>query len=230
MKTYDEKYKQALELVKELEKFGAKRLTGTAKQKKWAEVIRYEFITEECSGYKKEILAMYGIANTAKFWINARKFLNADQLFLILREQEEASEEAKKAAELLKQKNKETKNLVKFYGGKALVGEAKDRQKAEKLRQDFLKSDRTTDEEKQELLVCSEFVNDAEFWINNKSIDSSNVKNIINKLQGFDVLLEKLSSALSEKGLTENKIAALSEIRNYLSTCDFYFKSPYKRP
>lgn len=51
---------------------GAKSLTGTAKQKNWAEKIRADFIEVVTSDDVATMIANSQVASTAKFWIETR--------------------------------------------------------------------------------------------------------------------------------------------------------------
>jgi hypothetical protein len=74
----DTKHKQALTKAKESRKlakfYGGKALTGSAKQKKWAEDIRQTVLESSALSdeQKTELIKLGGFTNTAKFWINNR--------------------------------------------------------------------------------------------------------------------------------------------------------------
>ncbi len=59
--------------------FGGKALAGSAKQKEWAEKIRYEVLTK-CDDEQATILCSLAITGKASFWINFRNE-NVEQLF-----------------------------------------------------------------------------------------------------------------------------------------------------
>lgn len=61
--------------------YGAKALTGTAKQKEWGEKLRYEVLTSDLLSdeQKSELLSLEGVTKTAAFWINNRS-LKTDSL------------------------------------------------------------------------------------------------------------------------------------------------------
>jgi hypothetical protein len=72
------KNNQALAKAKESRKlakfYGGKALTGSAKQKKWAEDIRQTVLESDALSdeQKTELVKLGGFTNTAKFWINNR--------------------------------------------------------------------------------------------------------------------------------------------------------------
>ena len=72
----DTKHNQALAKAKESRKlakfYGGKALTGSAKQKKWAEDIRQTVLESDALSdeQKTELVKLGGFTNTAKFWIN----------------------------------------------------------------------------------------------------------------------------------------------------------------
>lgn len=55
--------------------YGAKALTGSAKQKEWAERIRFDILTSDCLSdeQKADLLYLEGVVNTSRFWISNRK-------------------------------------------------------------------------------------------------------------------------------------------------------------
>lgn len=73
-----EKHKKALAAAKESRKlakfYGGKALTGSAKQKKWAESIREDVLcsNELTDEQKTELINLGSFLNTSKFWINNR--------------------------------------------------------------------------------------------------------------------------------------------------------------
>lgn len=71
---------------------------------------------------------------------------------------------------------KEYRDIAKFYGGKALTGTAKQKEWAEKLRADVLKSDALSDEQKAELIALQGMLKTAKFWIDNRHISASEFK------------------------------------------------------
>lgn len=72
----DTKHSKALAKAKESRKlakfYGGKALTGSAKQKKWAEDIRQTVLELDALSdeQKTELVKLGGFTNTAKFWIN----------------------------------------------------------------------------------------------------------------------------------------------------------------
>lgn len=72
------KHSKALAKAKESRKlakfYGGKALTGSAKQKKWAEDIRQTVLESDALSdeQKTELVKLGGFSNTAKFWINNR--------------------------------------------------------------------------------------------------------------------------------------------------------------
>lgn len=65
---------------------------------------------------------------------------------------------------------KEYRKIAKFYGGKALTGTAKQKEWAEKLRADVLKSEALSDEQKAELIALEGPLKTSKFWINTRNL------------------------------------------------------------
>tara|TARA_R110002012_G_C11530220_1_gene600404 strand:- start:361 stop:954 length:594 start_codon:yes stop_codon:yes gene_type:complete len=76
--TKNSKHSKALAKAKESRKlakfYGGKALTGSAKQKKWAEDIRQTVLESSALSdeQKTKLVKLAGMPNTAKFWINNR--------------------------------------------------------------------------------------------------------------------------------------------------------------
>ena len=74
--TKNSKHSKALAKAKESRKlakfYGGKALTGSAKQKKWAEDIRQTVLESSALSdeQKTKLVKLAGMPNTAKFWIN----------------------------------------------------------------------------------------------------------------------------------------------------------------
>ncbi|HDR1295150.1 hypothetical protein QQW93_08065 [Pasteurella multocida] len=75
--------------------FGGVALTGSMKQKEWAEKIRYNVLTK-CDDEQASILCSLAITDKASFWINFRNE-SAEQLFNRVTEIKRAIREVNKA-------------------------------------------------------------------------------------------------------------------------------------
>jgi len=120
-------------------------------------------------------------------------------------------------------------SLAKFYGGVALVGKKYKRQRAESIRESFIKSDLLRDSDRVDLLTLGGLVNGADFWIDNESVNPAamNADNIILQLAGLRRLESKHSELLAKTNPTHMKDAARQEIRKYIERCDFVFESKW---
>lgn len=122
-------------------------------------------------------------------------------------------------------KAKESRKLAKFYGGKALNGSAAQKKWAEEIRNTFLQSRATTEEEKEELATCGGFTNSAKFWIENRAVKAEKMtaRNIVAQYRGLQELEEKHFDTLARTGTVASKNAARKEIQEYINACDFKF-------
>lgn len=122
-------------------------------------------------------------------------------------------------------KAKASRQLAKFYGGKALTGSAKQKAWAEDIRQKFLESNDLTDEEKEELITCGGFTNGAKFWIENRNVPAAKMtaRNIVAQYRALKELEEKHFNTLARTGSAASKNAARKEIQDYIDNCDFKF-------
>lgn len=121
---------------------------------------------------------------------------------------------------------KESRKIAKFYGGKALTGSSlKQKEWAEKIREDVLTSDALSDEEKVALLDTANFLDSAKFWINNKDLEKSyfTKQNLTNEYMALSALRDKHYDVLARGGAVGPKEKAKSEIKKQLTKNKFQF-------
>ena len=120
---------------------------------------------------------------------------------------------------------KAKRQLAKFYGGKALKGTPAQKAWAEKIREEFLISNETTEEEKSQLVSVGGFTENAKFWIENKDVTKSKMKasNIVAQYRGLQELKAK---HFETKYRSRNFIEASKiekEITEYIKNSGFNF-------
>jgi hypothetical protein len=118
---------------------------------------------------------------------------------------------------------KSNRKIAKFYGGKALTGTAKQKEWAEKLRADVLRSDKLSDEQKAEFIATDSFLNTTKFWINNKglSADYFTKENLVREYNALSELADKHYDVLVRSGSTGPKDRARAEIIKQLTENKF---------
>jgi len=126
---------------------------------------------------------------------------------------------------------KEIRSDIKKLGGKILTGSMKQKEWAEKIRFKKIYAGHLSAEGLKDIVNVGGFTNSAKFWIENRNVDSSEfiAENIVGQYTGLQEVEAKNHRELAVGGQVSQVKNAVKEVKDYLKSCSFNFKSNYDR-
>jgi len=112
----------------------------------------------------------------------------------------------------LSQKAKDNRTIAKMFGAKALRGTVKQKEWAEKIRAEVLKS---VTEKQATLLCASQSTSHSKFWIENRNLNAKEMGDIFEKICDIAKKYNELLEDAKKHAGTSRHEEIITEIQNY---------------